>query len=558
MKKARALNYNLIYTIVAIIGIVVTIAASLNPYEKDVTMMRNGAVAYNTGWELKSNRANTYDMCNLPLNLNKNAYIDMSVRKLLGSESRDGTYIMFRTKHAEVHVFADDKEIYSYGDMESPLFPLPGSAWILVPLHDTYEGQYLTINLHRIESKYGGIMEQVFIGDRGDMIEKLLADNLLEIICCMAIGFLAVILLVASIAEIHIVHTYNLLHLTVFTTVAFIWSANETHCTQLFFGNMETISILTYEAIAFLPMPMLSYYKNSRHKSVRDTADRLSIVPVINFILLNGLHFLGIFDMSQILILTHICILTVMGGICITNLRAGIIKNRKDNTLPEFGAIGFVVLAVSILIDIVHYYMTSFVDASKYSRVGLFVFILMLAIDTIHSTLTEEINIRKADIYKSVAFTDSLTGLGNRQAYEQEIEKIDAREEMLDHLVVGILDMNNLKRTNDSMGHAEGDRYIISISGFIQKYFGKIAKIYRIGGDEFAVLFTGRDSDIYFETEANMFDDIMKEGRQDINFAYGSAIYNHITDKNAGDTIRRAEAKMYDSKHKYKHKAGQP
>ena len=119
--------------------------------------------------------------------------------------------------------------------------------------------------------------------------------------------------------------------------------------------------------------------------------------------------------------------------------------------------------------------------------------------------------------------------------------------------MVGILDLNNLKRTNDSMGHAEGDRYIISSSDFVDKYFGKIAKIFRIGGDEFAVIFTGHDSDVYFETEANMFDDIMKAGRQDINFAYGSAVYNHITDRTASDTVRRADEKMYESKKKYKH-----
>ncbi len=558
MKKIKSLNYNIIYALVAIVAIVVTIAASLNPYEKDVTMIRNGSEPYNSRWELKNNRVNTYDIVNLPLKLNKDAYIDMTVRKLLGSESKDGNYIMFRTKHAEVHVFAGEKEIYSYGDMESPVFPLPGSAWIIVPLDDSYEGQYLTIELHRIEAKYGGIMEEVVIGDRGDMIEKLLVDNIFEIICCLAIALLSIIILIAAIAEIHLVHAYSLLHLAVFTVVVFIWSANETHCTQLFFGNMETISILTYEAIAFLPMPMLSFYKCSKHKKVRDMATRISFIPVINFILLNGLHFLGVYDMSQLLILSHICILTVLGAVCITNLRAGIRNKKSDSIMPEFGVIGFIILSISILIDIVDYYLSSFVDASKYSRFGLFIFVLLLAIDTIHSTLAEEINIRKADIYKSVAFMDNLTGLGNRQAYEQEIEKIDAREEMLDHLVVGILDLNNLKHTNDVMGHAEGDRYIISISGFVQKYFGKIAKIFRIGGDEFAVVFTGRDSDIYFETEANMFDDIMKEGRQDINFAYGSAIYNHITDKNAGDTIRRAEAKMYDSKHKYKHKAGQP
>lgn len=535
----------------------VTIAASLNPYEKDVTIIRNGALSYDSGWELMNNRVNTYDVVNLPLKLDRIAYKDMTVRKLLGSESRDGTYIMFRTKHAEVHVYAGEKEIFSFGDMESPIFPLPGSAWVIIPLKNSYDGKYLTINLHRIEEKYGGIMEDVLIGDRGDMLEYLITDNLFEIICCIGIAVFSIILMVGAIAEIKLVRSYSLLYLSVFTVVVFIWSANETHCTQLFFGNMETISILTYEALAFLPMPMLSYYRCSRNRYVKEIATRISIVPVINFVLMNGLHFLGIFDMSQMLILTHISIVIVCSAICFAHVKMGLLKEQGESSVPEFSAIGFIVLAITIFIDIVHYYSTSFVDASKYSRIGLFFFILMLALDTIHNTIMEELSIRQADIYKSVAFTDSLTGLGNRQAYEQEIEKIDAREELLEHLVIGILDLNNLKHTNDMMGHAEGDRYIIAISGFIQKYFGKIAKIFRIGGDEFAVVFTGRDSDIFFETEANMFDDIMREGKQDINFAYGSVLYNHITDKNAGDTIRRAEAKMYDSKHKYKHKAGE-
>ncbi len=557
MRKKRVLNYNIIYALLAVVGIVVTIIASLNPYERDVHMVRNGAQSYDTDWEYKNNRINTYDVCSLPLKLDRNAYQDMTVRKLLGSESRDGTYIMYRSKHAENHVFVGNKEVYTYGDRMSPLFPLPGSAWIIIPLHDDYQGKYLTIKLHRIESKYGGLMEEAVIGDRADLLEKLLTENLLGLISCFIIGFASVLLLFLGILEYRMVNTSNLFYLSAFTLVLFIWSMNETHCTQLFFGNMETVSILTYEAIAFLPMPIISYFRNSRHKQVKETCNAVAIVPVVNYVLLNGLHFLGAFDMSELLILTHITIFITAGAICVAHIRSGAIIGKKNESgMPELTSIGFIVLAVSSFIDIGHYYTSSFVDASRYSRIGLLIFVLLLAVDTMHVTLADEVEIRRAEVYKSLAFTDNLTGLGNRQAYEQEIEKIDEREELLEHLVVGMLDLNNLKRTNDAMGHAEGDRYIISSSGFVQKYFGKIAKIYRIGGDEFAVIFTGHDSDVYFETEANMFDDIMKDGRQDINFAYGSAVFNHITDRNAGDTIRRADAKMYDSKRKYKHKAG--
>ncbi len=557
MKTNRGLGYNVIYLLLGLIGFIVTVAASLNPDERDVHLIRDGAVDYNTGWEYKNNRIDSYYSCTLPLNLDRNSYQDMTVRKFLGEESKEGTYIMYRSKHAENHVYIGDREIYTYGDKQLKLFPLPGSAWILIPLHDSYQGQYLSIELYRIEPKYGGIMEGVIIGDRGDMLERLLTDNLFGLITCFIIGFCSILLFLLGLIEKRLIGSNSLFSLSVSTLVVFIWSLNETHCTQLFFGNMETVSILTYEAIAFLPISIIAYYRNSHRRKVREMCSRIEFIPVINFLILNVLHFSGMFDMSELLVLTHVTIFVTAGAICIAHVRSGAvgIKHGSD-AIPELGVLGFLILAISIFIDIGHYYASNFIDASRYSRVGLLIFILFLAVDTMHFSLSDELDVRKAEVYKSVAFTDTLTGLGNRQAYEQEIEKIEEREELLSHLVVGILDLNNLKKTNDAKGHAEGDKYIIMISDFIQNYFSKVAKIFRIGGDEFAIVFTGHDSDVFFETEATMFDDIMKDGRKDINFAYGSAVYNHITDKNAGDTIRRADAKMYESKRKYKHKSG--
>lgn len=553
MIKGRSLNYNIIYALLAFIGVIITIMAATNPDEKDIHLIENKAASYNSGWQYKNNRVDTYDECNLPLELDRNAYRDMTVRKLLGSEAADGTYIMYRSKHAENHVYVGEEEIYVFGDKQLSLFPLPGSAWILIPLHDSYQGQYLTINLHRIESKYGGLMGDVVIGDRADMLELLLTENLFGFISCFVIAFVSLLLLFIGCIQLRMVGNHSLFYLSIFTLILALWSMNETHLSQLFIGNMEFVSILTYESIAFLPMPMISFFRSSKHEQVREACIRVAPVPIINFVLINGLHFFGICDLSETLILTHISIFVISIVIAVGHIRSGFFAKSSDSGIPELTSIGFIIFIVSAFIDIGHYYASSFVDASRYSRIGLLIFVLMLAVDSMFNSLSEELDIRKAELYKSLAFTDSLTGLGNRQAYEQEIENIDEKEELLDHLAVGILDLNNLKTTNDSKGHAEGDRYIITCSGFFQQYFGKIAKIFRIGGDEFAIVFTGHESDVFFETEANMFDDIMKEGNLEMNFSYGSAVFNHITDRNASDTIRRAEAKMYESKRKYKH-----
>ncbi|MBO5551214.1 MAG: hypothetical protein J5966_04575, partial [Lachnospiraceae bacterium] len=116
MKRSKGINYNIIYAFLAVAGVIITIIASMNPYERNVHLIQNGAVSYNTGWEYKNSSIETYNICNLPLKLDKELYRDLTVRKLLGDESRDGTYIMYRSKHAENHVYIGKKEIYTYGD----------------------------------------------------------------------------------------------------------------------------------------------------------------------------------------------------------------------------------------------------------------------------------------------------------------------------------------------------------------------------------------------------------------------------------------------------------
>ena len=138
MKRLNGINYNIIYGIIAVIGLVITIVASLNPYEKNVHLISNGALEYNTGWEYKNSRVDTYDVCNLPLKLDKELYRDLTVRRLLGDESADGTYIMYRSKHAENHVYVGDKEIYTYGDQQSPLVSFKdGTTQIDLPSGET-------------------------------------------------------------------------------------------------------------------------------------------------------------------------------------------------------------------------------------------------------------------------------------------------------------------------------------------------------------------------------------------------------------------------------------
>ncbi|MEG1584337.1 MAG: GGDEF domain-containing protein, partial [Anaerovorax sp.] len=58
-----------------------------------------------------------------------------------------------------------------------------------------------------------------------------------------------------------------------------------------------------------------------------------------------------------------------------------------------------------------------------------------------------------------------------------------------------IVDVDDLKKINDTLGHMEGDHAIIAFANTLRNYFGKQDMIGRIGGDEFLVFLTDAENE---------------------------------------------------------------
>lgn len=90
---------------------------------------------------------------------------------------------------------------------------------------------------------------------------------------------------------------------------------------------------------------------------------------------------------------------------------------------------------------------------------------------------------------------DPLTGLGNHRAFQEELGRQiaqatrDARP-----LALAILDLDDLKRLNDAEGHAAGDQLLSGVGRLVQTSLRGADRAFRIGGDEFALIFPGTDS----------------------------------------------------------------
>ena len=148
---------------------------------------------------------------------------------------------------------------------------------------------------------------------------------------------------------------------------------------------------------------------------------------------------------------------------------------------------------------------------------------------------------------KNLAFRDSLTGVKNKHAY---IEKESSLNQMINEkselqFAVASCDVNGLKMVNDTLGHQAGDELLRSACKQICDSFSH-SPVFRIGGDEFAVILDGGD---YISRDSIMasFKQLAEQNLKEKKAVVSVGISDYIPgqDTNVQDVFARADANMY-------------
>ena len=129
---------------------------------------------------------------------------------------------------------------------------------------------------------------------------------------------------------------------------------------------------------------------------------------------------------------------------------------------------------------------------------AIFVFICMIVVVNITSKIRS--NEKKKEL-EDKADTDLLTGLTNKLATERKIKAYMAQNPNAQSMMF-LLDVDNFKKINDTMGHAFGDEVLRSLGQQITALFRATDIIGRIGGDEFMIFLKGVSDDEAIRKEA--------------------------------------------------------
>ena len=149
---------------------------------------------------------------------------------------------------------------------------------------------------------------------------------------------------------------------------------------------------------------------------------------------------------------------------------------------------------------------------------------------------------------------DALTGVRNRHAYLEAETSIDRQitAGCQTPFAIAMLDVNDLKKINDSRGHQAGDKYLRDACKIICGIFGNDS-VFRVGGDEFAVIVQGD----YYANIAGLLEKMKAHNdgaarSGGIVIACGTAEFENGKDTCVASVFERADHKMYENKNSLK------
>ncbi len=159
---------------------------------------------------------------------------------------------------------------------------------------------------------------------------------------------------------------------------------------------------------------------------------------------------------------------------------------------------------------------------------------------------------RKEDHLVLMSNTDELTGLYNRHAYENFVQKVED-EGVAENLWLMGVDVNGLKVTNDTKGHKAGDELIVGVAGILNSAISSFGNVYRVGGDEFIVILYGTENEISGCLD-RMQDNRKKwhgEYSDCLSFSKGLVSSRELPDASLAELEKEADRRMYEDKRAY-------
>ncbi len=532
----------LIYSIfVMVIIIALLFVVFSNP---DAAFYSTKAKDYSDMWTYSSGSIVDFN------NLSSDAHF--SIHKRTDADIIKNNSLCFYSKNIYFTVYLGDEIIYDFHPKSPDFF---GKAYGVYPhsvsLPVLGENENIYIEIDNIYDGTPGYMKYVSLDDASRFMVTRLQDSSYEFVFSLLVFVFGLVLVsIGFIGKYFGDKRFEIVSMGTFAMVTAIWIMSETQILPILTGSPVAVHFMDYISLDLLPLPgliFIAFIIGSR-KSV--------LIPIASILTLAKLIFsfistsVGYKDYHQLLWLSHIN-LSIIAIMIIYFIIYGIKKKKIRKNLTIILIVALSLLIVSGVADIFRYALRPDTYTSiSYFKHTLFLFILLCGVYEFISISEMSRRGQYAEIMEKMAYQDGLTGMLNRQAFNQEIEKIKSGN---NRYTLIMMDMNYLKTVNDRFGHNNGDLYIKSMSEFITESFGRSGKCFRIGGDEFFIMMDISSGNADFAESMTGLQKriaLFNKEHEDMipmSVAYGCSEYDPSKD-DIEEKIKHADQKMYTMK----------
>lgn len=481
----------------------------------------------------------------LPVKINASGGDVIVVSKKLDKSSIDGNSIIFYTVQSWVDIFIDDVCMLSSDRGRKTPFPLSAaSAWQFIRLPDDFDGKILRIEIEPVFDKSARSLPAVYTGTKASFLYMILKKGLLSLFVDVFILTIGIVLSFAGMFVKDKILRRRFIRLGIFGLTVSLWCIFEAKSLQLFSGNSPVMLYLLYSCFFLLPVTGLYFFQSFPCFSRDSVLTFLFRLSCINFIIIQFLQIFGIFHFTDMIITIHILVPVIFVEIVRSYHKFyKMEKNKEERYIYR----AILVLFLFCCGDVLLFYIDPGADVGRSSKLGMLFFFIALGIIVTNQINDLKINAVRQRIYEELAYTDVMTGLGNRAAFEKRLNEYK-KNPWAEETMILVADMNYLKHINDNFGHAAGDKALKAISKCLQTAFAPDCFCYRVGGDEFCVI--GRNiGKENFECKLRNFHGLLAEEEKNVSQPLSVACgYQILGSTDIMECLKQADELMYADK----------
>lgn len=310
----------------------------------------------------------------------------------------------------------------------------------LFPLEQVQSGAEISIELTALSEETLPGDYIFYLDQRSTVILTLITDNFLlfcNCVICLACAFL---LILSAFLHVHDSRKISRMriYLGVFTLLGQLWAMSDAGLLQLVMGNKAVSYLITHSAFMLMPEPFLLYlaelfpYWEKNYRA-------LSVAFCVYYLVRLLLYTCNVLELNRGVTTTHSLIIL---GICYAVFLS--LSNPKT-TVNKLTLYGLFLFFACVFLTILFFYLSP-QRASGHLNYTL---VLSLGIDVLlffySALLQSHVDIAShASQFEHQAYTDAMTQVKNRAAFNLEMEQLDAQT--YPRLTLFMVDLNNLKQ----------------------------------------------------------------------------------------------------------------